>query len=127
MTRRAWPEAHICCALPLGKGTTLTIKTRRNSCTLQATLSMQGVFQRFPSATLFLFIQGIFMSELILHHYTLSPFSEKARAMFGYAGLEWQSVTVAEMPPRHSADKVVTVVIRQSCQGSRGKPPSCRH
>lgn len=40
------------------------------------------------------------MSELILHHYTLSPFSEKARAMFGYAGLEWQSVTVAEMPPR---------------------------
>lgn len=40
------------------------------------------------------------MSELILHHYTLSPFSEKARAMLGYAGLQWQSVTVAEMPPR---------------------------
>lgn len=40
------------------------------------------------------------MSELILHHYTLSPFSEKARAMLGYAGLEWQSVTVPEMPPR---------------------------
>ena len=39
------------------------------------------------------------MSELILHHYTLSPFSEKARAMLGYAGLQWQSVTVAEMPP----------------------------
>jgi len=36
------------------------------------------------------------MSELILHHYTLSPFSEKARAMLGYAGLQWQSVTVAE-------------------------------
>ncbi len=46
-TRRARPEAHICCALPLGKGTTLTIETRHNSCTLQATLSMQGVFQRF--------------------------------------------------------------------------------
>ena len=49
MTRRARPEAHSCCALPLGKGTTLTIETRRNSCTLQATLSMQGVFQRFPN------------------------------------------------------------------------------
>ena len=28
-------------------------------------------------------IQDAFMSELILHHYTLSPFSEKARAMLG--------------------------------------------
>ena len=50
MTRRAWPEAHICCALPFGKGATLTIKARHNSCTLQATLSMQGVIQRFPSS-----------------------------------------------------------------------------
>ena len=40
------------------------------------------------------------MSELILHHYPLSPFSEKVRAMLGYAGLDWQSVTVKEMPPR---------------------------
>ncbi len=47
-TRRARPEAHICGALSLGKGTTLTIEPRRNSCTLQATLSMQGVIQRFP-------------------------------------------------------------------------------
>ena len=45
-TRRARPEAHICCALPLGKGTTLPIETRHNSCTLQATLSMQGAFQQ---------------------------------------------------------------------------------
>ncbi|HBC20217.1 MAG TPA: glutathione S-transferase family protein, partial [Alcanivorax sp.] len=40
------------------------------------------------------------MSDLILHHYALSPFSEKVRAMLGYAGLDWQSVTVREMPPR---------------------------
>lgn len=40
------------------------------------------------------------MSDLILHHYALSPFSEKIRAMLGYAGLKWQSVTVQEMPPR---------------------------
>lgn len=41
---------------------------------------------------------------LILHHYEMSPFSEKIRAMFGYAGLAWQSTTVAEMPPRPSID-----------------------
>lgn len=40
------------------------------------------------------------MADLILHHYPMSPFSEKVRAMLGYAGLSWQSVTVREMPPR---------------------------
>lgn len=40
------------------------------------------------------------MPDLILHHYPMSPFSEKIRAMLGYAGLGWQSVTVREMPPR---------------------------
>ncbi|MDX1756117.1 MAG: glutathione S-transferase family protein [Marinobacter sp.] len=40
------------------------------------------------------------MSDLILYHYALSPFSEKIRTMLGYAGLSWQSVTVKEMPPR---------------------------
>ncbi|MDO3385178.1 hypothetical protein QWI17_04920, partial [Gilvimarinus sp. SDUM040013] len=45
-SRRARPEAHICCALPLAKGTTLSIETRRDICTLQATLSMHGVFQQ---------------------------------------------------------------------------------
>lgn len=40
------------------------------------------------------------MSDLILHHYPLSPFSEKIRAMLGYAGLPWQSVLTREMPPR---------------------------
>jgi len=47
-TRRARPEGPICCALPLGKGTTLTVATKHNSCTLQATLSTQGVIQRLP-------------------------------------------------------------------------------
>lgn len=40
------------------------------------------------------------MSDIILYHYPLSPFSEKVRLMLGYAGLEWQSVRVREMPPR---------------------------
>ena len=44
------------------------------------------------------------MPELILHHYAMSPFSEKIRAMLGYTGLEWASVTVREMPPRPSLE-----------------------
>ncbi|PIE41653.1 MAG: glutathione S-transferase [Gammaproteobacteria bacterium] len=40
------------------------------------------------------------MSEIILHHYALSPFAEKIRAMFGYLNLEWQSALTSEMPPR---------------------------
>ena len=40
------------------------------------------------------------MSDIILHHYPMSPFSEKMRAMLGYAGLSWQSVIHKEMPPR---------------------------
>lgn len=37
---------------------------------------------------------------LILHHYALSPFSEKIRAMLGYAGIPWQSAVTREFPPR---------------------------
>lgn len=40
------------------------------------------------------------MQDLILYHYSMSPFSEKMRIMLGYTGIPWQSVTVREMPPR---------------------------
>ena len=40
----------------------------------------------------------------ILHHYSMSPFSEKIRLMFGYAGLAWQSLPCPEMPPRPTVD-----------------------
>ncbi|HAG92517.1 MAG: glutathione S-transferase [Pseudomonadales bacterium] len=40
------------------------------------------------------------MSDLILHHYALSPFSQKVRSMLGYADLPWQSAITREMPPR---------------------------
>ena len=40
------------------------------------------------------------MSTLILHHYEMSPFSEKVRAMLGYTQLPWQSAITREMPPR---------------------------
>ncbi|HET8705130.1 MAG TPA: glutathione S-transferase family protein [Pseudomonadales bacterium] len=47
------------------------------------------------------------MSELILHHYPYSPFSEKIRAMLGYANLSWQSVITKEMPPRPKVEQLV--------------------
>ena len=37
---------------------------------------------------------------MILHHYPMSPFSEKIRLMYGYCDLEWQSVMTPESPPR---------------------------
>jgi glutathione S-transferase len=40
------------------------------------------------------------MSEFILHHYAMSPFSEKVRLMLAYAEIDWVSVRVREMPPR---------------------------
>jgi glutathione S-transferase len=44
------------------------------------------------------------MSDLILHHYAMSPFAEKIRAMLGYADLAWLSVAVPEMPPRKTLE-----------------------
>jgi glutathione S-transferase len=40
------------------------------------------------------------MSELILHHYATSPFSEKVRLILGYKGLAWRSVTVPAIMPK---------------------------
>jgi glutathione S-transferase len=40
------------------------------------------------------------MSELILHHYATSPFSEKVRLVFGMKGLRWRSVTVPAIMPK---------------------------
>ena len=40
------------------------------------------------------------MNDIILHHYELSPYSEKIRALLGYCDLPWQSVLVSPSPPR---------------------------
>ncbi|MEY4564372.1 MAG: hypothetical protein RLZZ618_3649 [Pseudomonadota bacterium] len=40
------------------------------------------------------------MSELILHHYEGSPFSEKVRLVLGFKGLSWRSVTVPVIMPK---------------------------
>lgn len=40
------------------------------------------------------------MSDIILHHYGLSPYSEKIRAMLGYKQLAWRSVTTPVVMPK---------------------------
>lgn len=44
------------------------------------------------------------MAEIILHHYDLSPFSEKIRLALGLKGLAWRSVKVDPVPPRPALD-----------------------
>jgi len=40
------------------------------------------------------------MSDLILHHYASSPFSEKVRLVLGMKGLHWKSVDIPVMMPK---------------------------
>ena len=40
------------------------------------------------------------MHDLILHHYTMSPFAEKVRLMLGYKGLAWRSVHIPSVMPK---------------------------
>ena len=40
------------------------------------------------------------MSELILHHYDLSPFAEKIRLALGLKGLAWRSVQAPMVMPK---------------------------
>jgi glutathione S-transferase len=40
------------------------------------------------------------MSELILHHYDVSPYAEKIRLALGLKGLAWQSVQAPMVMPK---------------------------
>lgn len=40
------------------------------------------------------------MSELILHHYDISPYAEKIRAVLGFKGLRWRSVHIPVVMPK---------------------------
>src|SRR4051794_2594584 len=40
------------------------------------------------------------MAELILHHYAMSPYSEKIRLALGLKGLAWRSVQISPVTPR---------------------------
>jgi glutathione S-transferase len=40
------------------------------------------------------------MSDMILHHYPTSPFSEKVRVAFDIKGLAWKSVIIPRILPK---------------------------
>jgi glutathione S-transferase len=40
------------------------------------------------------------MSDLILHHYAISPFSEKIRLVLGYKKLAWKAVVIPRIMPK---------------------------
>jgi glutathione S-transferase len=40
------------------------------------------------------------MPELILHHYAMSPFSEKIRLIFGFKHLSWRGVEIPSVMPK---------------------------
>lgn len=40
------------------------------------------------------------MSDIILHHYDASPFSEKVRTVLGIKGLQWHSVEIPNIMPK---------------------------
>ena len=40
------------------------------------------------------------MSDIILHHYAFSSFSEKVRIALGLKGLAYRSVDIPGLPPR---------------------------
>ena len=40
------------------------------------------------------------MSDIILHHYAFSTFSEKVRVALGLKGLAYRSVDIPGLPPR---------------------------
>ena len=40
------------------------------------------------------------MTEAVLHHYPISPFAEKVRAMLGFKGMSWKSVQIPLFMPK---------------------------
>jgi len=40
------------------------------------------------------------VSDLILHHYPMSPFAEKVRLILGFKGLAWRSVQIPSIMPK---------------------------
>lgn len=40
------------------------------------------------------------MTDIILHHYPMSPFAEKARLLLGFKGLAWKSVIIPRIMPK---------------------------
>ena len=45
-------------------------------------------------------MKGADMSEIILHHYPMSPYAEKVRLAFGLKGISWRSVHIPNIMPK---------------------------
>jgi glutathione S-transferase len=45
-------------------------------------------------------MKGLGMSEIILHHYPMSPYAEKVRLVFGLKGVSWRSVHIPVIMPK---------------------------
>jgi len=45
-------------------------------------------------------MKGAEMSEIILHHYPMSPYAEKVRLAFGLKGIAWRSVHIPIVMPK---------------------------
>ena len=58
------------------------------------------------------------MSDIILHHYSESPFAEKIRSILGFKRLRYQSVLVPMMLPKPDVIALTG--------GYRRVRPSCR-
>lgn len=69
------------------------------SSTLRSTVSVYAPTSTGPN------LPG--MDALILHHYALSPYAEKLRAMLGRADLAWRSCVTTAAPPRPSVETLV--------------------
>ena len=50
--------------------------------------------------TAFFLTRGPTMTDIILHHYPASPFSEKIRLVLGYKQLPWKSVVIPSIMPK---------------------------
>ncbi len=65
------------------------------------------------------------MTDLILHHYDTSPFSEKVRLLFGLRGLAWRSVIQPTIMPKPELDSVGPAAIAASLVLQAGADVYC--
>lgn len=60
------------------------------------------------------------MSEPILHHYDMSPFSEKVRLIFGLKGIAWASVVIPSIMPKPDYVALTGAIAgRRACRSGR--------
>ena len=63
------------------------------------------------------------MSQVILHHYQLSPYSEKIRLALGLKDLNWRSVEIPVWTPRPNLTPMTGGYRRTPNSPNRGRIP----